>query len=64
MTLEERVAQLEKQVRELTIRLEAHKNMIANNAENIQRNKLSFLERFEQAAIKDYQDNPQNYSND
>ena len=64
MTLEERVAVLEKQVRELTERLDAQKSMIASNAENIHRNKLTLLEKIEQAAIKDVQENPYNYVND
>lgn len=64
MTLEERVEALEKQVRDLSERLEAHKSMIASNAENIHRNKLSLLERIEQAAIKDVQEHPYNYAND
>ncbi len=64
MTLEERVDQLEKQVKELTVRLEAHKSMIASNAENIHRNKLSILERMTEAAIKDAEEHPFNYAND
>ena len=64
MTLEERVAVLEKQVKELSERLEAHKSMIASNAENIHRNKLSILEKIEQAAIQDVKENPYNYVNE